>query len=176
MKQKRQRLDRRTRRDASQSRTEYTYTPTTHAHTTRHPPTPQYSSTTMMLHSLARGTLLRRSLVATSALAAPSTMTRAMGMVTYSPPAVKIGKPAPDFTAVRVGGSGGFEVVWLLFTFFITSAALLGMMEARGMFAFFLLMAYVGMVLAHLLYPLFCSLFISPLFLPACVSCACVGK
>ena len=66
----------------------------------------------MMLQTLARGTLLRRSLVATSALAAPSTRpaalaasttTRAMGTVTYSPPAVKIGKPAPDFTAVSVG-------------------------------------------------------------------------
>jgi hypothetical protein len=49
--------------------------------------------------------MLCRSIAATSATRsaalAASTMTRAMGTVTYSPPAVKIGKPAPDFTAVR---------------------------------------------------------------------------
>jgi len=58
----------------------------------------------MMLQSLARGTMLRRSIAAISATRsaalAASTMTRAMGSVTYSPPAAKIGKPAPDFTAV----------------------------------------------------------------------------
>lgn len=65
----------------------------------------------MMLQSLARGTLLRRSLAATSAASrsalGASMMTRAMGTVTYSPPAVKIGKPAPDFTAVGVVEAGG---------------------------------------------------------------------
>jgi hypothetical protein len=89
---------------------------------THTPPTthkPHHSSATMMFQSLARGTLLRRSLAATSALATPqttrsaavaaSTTTRAMGTVTYSPPAVKIGKPAPDFTAVRVLGGVRFD-------------------------------------------------------------------
>ncbi|KAM3575806.1 hypothetical protein VYU27_002293 [Nannochloropsis oceanica] len=60
----------------------------------------------MMLQSLARGTMLRRSIAAISATRsaalAASTMTRAMGSVTYSPPAAKIGKPAPDFTAGAV--------------------------------------------------------------------------
>lgn len=104
-------LDRRRDHNAV-SRTESQTHTLTHAHSTA-PHTPHHSSTsTMMLQSLARGTLLRRSLAATSAAASrsalgASTTTRAMGTVTYSPPAVKIGKSAPDFTAVGVGEAGG---------------------------------------------------------------------
>ncbi len=86
-----------------------------------HPPTPRRAhtaSTTMMMRSLfrAHSSQLRRPLAAT--LTRPGVVpalatARAMGTVTYSPPAAKIGHPAPAFTAVRMMWASGLGCVLL---------------------------------------------------------------
>lgn len=55
----------------------------------------------MLRQVLSRSATAARAVPSARRLLIPTAIARGMGTVTYSPPAVKIGHPAPTFKAVR---------------------------------------------------------------------------